>query len=56
MAKHGFWHNILPEIALTYQFAYMWGEKCKIDQTMNDVYRYCWNNGCKFEEMWGNTS
>ena len=55
MAKHGFWHNFIPELALAYQFYYMWGEKCKFERTMNDLYRFCWNKGCLVDEMWGNT-
>ena len=33
----------------------MVAEKCTIDNTINDVYVYCWNEGCYFDELWGNT-
>ena len=55
MIHHGFWNNIIPEIAIIYQLYYMWGEKCKIDTTFNDLYRFCWNEGCLVGEMWTNT-
>ena len=51
MSQHGFWHNIIPEVALAYQFYYMLGEKCKFERAMNDLYRYCWNKGCTFGEI-----
>ena len=34
---------------------YMAAEKCQIDMTINDVYLFCWNNGCELSELWGNT-
>lgn len=55
MIHHGVWTNWIQELALIYQFYYMWGEKCKIDMTFNDLYRFCWNQGCRLDEMWGNT-
>merc|ERR1719409_1254872 len=51
MSQHGFWHNIIPEVAIAYQFYYMLGEKCKFERAMNDLYRFCWNKGCAFGEM-----
>lgn len=33
----------------------MWSDKCKIDQTFNDLMIYCWNDGCKFSELKENT-
>ena len=46
------WIQIL---SLFYQIYYMWGEKCKIDHTLADLYVYCWNEGCQLGEMWENT-
>ena len=34
------------EIAIIYQIYYMWSNKCRIDETINEVYIYCWNYGC----------
>merc|ERR1719163_2713429 len=34
----------------------MWGEKCKFERTMNDLYRYCWNKGCIVNELVDRTS
>jgi hypothetical protein len=33
----------------------MWGEKCTIDRAANDLYLFCWNNGCRFEDILFNT-
>lgn len=33
----------------------MWSDKCKIDQTINDFYIFCWNTGCNVGGMVDNT-
>ena len=33
----------------------MWSDKCQIDNTFNDVYVYCWNEGCALDELWSHT-
>jgi len=33
----------------------MWSDKCKIDQTINDFYVFCWNNGCATSEIVSNS-
>ena len=38
-------------IMIIYQLYYMWGEKCKIDETFNDVYLFCWNDGCTPDQV-----
>lgn len=48
-------HNGIPAVAIIYQMYYMAAEKCQIDMTINDVYLFCWNNGCELTELWGNT-
>ena len=55
MFQHGAMANIIPELAIIYQLYYMLGEKCTIDHTINDIYLYCWNVGCRFDGLWGNT-
>jgi len=55
MAKSHFWKNIIQEIAIAYQLYYMWGDKCKIDNTINDMYLYLWNDELSFSQLWGNT-
>jgi hypothetical protein len=49
MLKDGVWKNIIQEIAIAYQLYYMWGEKCKIDNTINDMYLYLWNDELSFD-------
>ena len=39
----------IQELAIIYQLYYMWSDKCKIDQTFNDFYVFCWNHGCMGE-------
>jgi hypothetical protein len=46
MAKHGFWKNWIQEIAIIYQLYYMVTEHCTIDKAFNDIYLFCWNEGC----------
>ena len=38
--------NIVMMLMIVYQLYYMLNEKCKIDMTINDVYLFCWNDGC----------
>ena len=56
MIQHGIWKNFIQEVSIIYQLYYMLGEKCTIDRAINDVYLFCWNNGCNLERLWGNTS
>jgi hypothetical protein len=51
MTIDGFWNNWILELSIMYQLYYMWGEKCKIDMTFNDLYIYCWNEGCEIEQI-----
>jgi hypothetical protein len=55
MIKEDFMKNIILEIAIIYQVLYMLGEKCNIDGIFNDIYIFCWNEGCYSDEMWSNT-
>ena len=55
MVHSDFWKNIVQELSIIYQLYFMLGEKCKIDQTINDLYLFCWNEGCNFDSLWGNT-
>ena len=43
MVKSDIWKHWMLEIAIIYQLYFMWSDKCKIDQTVNDVYIYFWN-------------
>jgi len=43
------------ELSVIYQLYFMWSDKCKIDQTFNDVYIYCWNYDCKATNFWENS-
>jgi len=46
-----FFENMFPEIALTYEFYYMIWSVCEIDDTINEVMKYCWYRGCWPEKM-----
>lgn len=43
------------EVAIMYQLYYMWSDKCTIDNVINDVYNFCWNNGCTASSFWENS-
>ena len=43
--------NWVLMIMIMYQLWYMWTEKCSIDKTFNDIYLYCWNDGCSPEKI-----
>ena len=51
MTKKDVGSNIILMIMIVYQLYYMWGEKCKIDETFNDVYLFCWNDGCTPDQV-----
>lgn len=51
MFEHKWYDFIGAEIAIIYQLTYMWGEKCSLDRAQNDLYIYCWNQGCRGEEI-----
>ena len=51
MTKKDVGSNIILMIMIIYQLYYMWGEKCKIDETFNDVYLFCWNDGCTPDQV-----
>ena len=55
MYQSDIWANLYLELAVIYQLFYMVSDICKIDETFNDFYIYCWNVGCKPEDMVGNT-
>ena len=44
--------NLIPELALTYQFNYMVLNECEISSTVNDLAVYCWYKGCWPQELW----
>ena len=44
MIKSNPWKHWMMEVAIVYQLYFMWSDKCKIDQTINDVYIYFWNS------------
>ena len=52
MIKSDWMKHWVLEGAIIYQLYYMWSDKCKIDSTINDVYVFCWNNGCAAGELW----
>ena len=47
--------HLVLEAAITYQLYYMWSDKCVIDSTINDVYKFCWNYGCTASSFWENS-
>ena len=51
MTKKNVGDNIVMMMMIIYQMYYMWGEKCKIDETFNDVYLFCWNDGCTPDQV-----
>ena len=55
MIKDDIWKNIILELSVIYQVYYMLGDKCSIDKIFNDMYIYCWNEGCYSDEIWSNT-
>ena len=55
MFQHDPWEHWIQIGALSYQFYYMWSDKCKIDETFKDFYLYCWNEGCYGDEVMSNT-
>ena len=30
-------------------------QQCSIDKTVNDVFIFCWNEGCELGELWEHT-
>merc|ERR1711935_889536 len=55
MVDHGFWAHWMQEMGIAYQLYYMGTEHCSIDKAINDLYLFCWNKGCRLDELWGNT-
>jgi hypothetical protein len=49
MIQADIYEHWIQELAIVYQMYYMWSDKCKIDQTFNDFYVFCWNHGCMGE-------
>lgn len=43
--------NLFPEISLTYQFIYMFGTSCGMNEITNDFMVYCWYKGCWPQQM-----
>ena len=43
--------NFVLMLMIVYQLYYMVSEKCKIDMTFNDVYLFCWNEGCTPDQV-----
>ena len=48
MFKDNFFYNILPALAIFYQLWYMLTQQCSLDQTINDIFIFCWNDNCEF--------
>ena len=55
MFKDNFFYNILPAICIFYQLFYMATQQCTLDKTINDIFVYCWNEGCEPYELWVHT-
>lgn len=55
MYQSDIWANLYLEMAVIYQLFYMVSDICKIDETFNDFYIYCWNVGCQPSDMIVNT-
>lgn len=56
MVTHGeaasYW---VLELSIIYQIYYMFTEKCHFDYILNDVFLYCWNDGCSWDDLWSRT-
>ena len=55
MYQSDIWANLYLEMAVIYQLYYMVSDICKLDETFNDFYIYCWNVGCQPSDMLVNT-
>ena len=55
MFKDNFFYNILPALSIFYQLFYMGTQQCSIDRTINDLFIFCWNEGCELGELWVHT-
>ena len=55
MFKDNFFYNIMPALAIFYQLFYMGTQQCSIDKTVNDIFVFCWNEGCELGELWEHT-
>ena len=55
MIKSDWSKHWILEGAIIYQLFYMWSDKCQIDNTFNDLYTFCWNEGCALDELWEHT-
>ena len=51
MFKTDWWVHIIEEIAIFYQFYYMVGDRCSIDNIFHDMATYCWNEGCWMSDV-----
>ena len=51
MIKEDVWKNWILEISVIYQIYYMWGEKCTTEFVINDLFKFCWNEGCSPLEL-----
>lgn len=51
MFKDNFFYNILPAFAIFYQMWYMLFQQCSIDQTINDIFIFCWNDNCEIMKI-----
>ena len=38
-------------LGIIYQMYYMATEQCSIQQTFNDIFLFCWNQGCNPDEV-----
>jgi hypothetical protein len=55
MIKSDWSRHWVLEIAIIYQLYYMWSDKCTIDDTIKDIYDFCWTHECTFGGFWHNT-
>ena len=54
MMKSDPWKHVVQEAAIVYQLYYMLSDKCSFDRTINDFYIFCWNKGCRMDEIANN--
>lgn len=54
MVKSDPMKHIVLEVAIIYQLYFMLSDKCQFDRTINDFYIFCWNKGCRLDEIGNN--
>lgn len=43
--------HFIQILGICYQMYYMVQEQCKITETINDLFLFCWNQGCEVEKI-----